>query len=297
MPHFDSWPWKLAIVLALVGIREFVRLVSHAEAASNGGNTPDPNAGEAGRWLIETLDSAAIAIGLVLFVIQPFLIQAFYIPSGSMENTLRIKDRLLVSKLVYRLRDPRFEDVVVFKAPPAALRVASKAENIPGEETDYIKRCIGTPGDVVYAENRQYYRNGKLLNEPYVFWSSMNDDSPLYAYDMKIVDGVVYSRSYEAPGIPGLWQTEGIHVSQADQARISAATPGAVPPGMFLMLGDHRNNSSDGHEWGFVPRANVVGKAVFVFWPPTRLGLLDRMSFHPRAVDTPRLPDATEPMP
>ena len=295
--HFDSWPWKLAIVLALVGIREFVRLLSPLEAEHSKSVNPNgPTAEEASRWLIETLDSAAIAIGLVLFVIQPFLIQPFYIPSGSMENTLHIKDRLLVSKLVYRLRAPRFEDVVVFKAPPAALRVASEAENVSGEETDYIKRCIGTPGDVVYAENRKYYRNGKLIDEPYVFWSSMND-SPSYAYDMKIVDGVVYSREYQAPGIRGLWGTEGTHVPDADQARISAALPGSVPAGMFLMLGDHRNNSSDGHVWGFVPRANIVGKAVFVFWPPTRLGLLDRMSLHPRSTEAPRLPDATETMP
>lgn len=297
MPHFNSWPWKLAIVLALVGIKEFVRLLSLA--ADDQGNAGKPNSqasGETDLWVIELLDSATIAIGLVLFVIQPFLIQPFYIPSGSMENTLHVKDRVLVSKLVYRLRDPHFEDVVVFKAPPAALRMAPPSESIPGEETDYIKRCIGTPGDVVYAENRKYYRNGKLLDEPYVFWSSMND-SPSYAYDMKIVNGVVYSREYQAPGIRNLWQTQGIHVSEAEQARISAAPPGPVPAGMFLMLGDHRNNSSDGHEWGFVPRASVVGKAVCVFWPPTRLGLLDHMSLHPRATDAPRLPDATETMP
>ncbi|MBV9868401.1 MAG: signal peptidase I [Abitibacteriaceae bacterium] len=290
MPHFDSWPWKLAIVLALVGMREFVRLLSPKEAS-----TPSAqSAGETSRWLIETLDSAAIAIGLVLFIIQPFLLQAFYIPSGSMENTLQIKDRLLVSKLVYRLRPPHFQDVVVFRAPPEALRSSGSEDSNPGEETDYIKRCIGTPGDVVYAENRKYYHNGQLLDEPYVHWSQLNGNVS-YSYDMKIVEGVVYSREYEAPGVPGVWRAQGIPIPEADQERINRAKPGPVPEGKFLMLGDHRNNSNDSHEWGFVPRANVVGKAVCVFWPPTRLGLLDRMSFHPRAADSPSLP-ATEPI-
>src|SRR4028119_2454444 len=110
---FESWPWKIAIVLGILGAREFVRLVAPKERDLKPGE-------DGGRWLIETLDSAAIAIGLVLFVIQPFLLQAFFIPSGSMEDTLRIGDRLLVSKLVYRLREPQFQDVVVFRAPPAA---------------------------------------------------------------------------------------------------------------------------------------------------------------------------------
>src|SRR5690606_31511066 len=97
--HMDSWPWKIALVLAIIGVREFVRLLSPKDG---GGETHENS-----RWAIETLDSAAIAIGLVLFIIQPFLLQAFYIPSGSMEDTLQVRDRLLVSKSIYRMRDPR----------------------------------------------------------------------------------------------------------------------------------------------------------------------------------------------
>lgn len=278
--HLDSWPWKIAIVLAIVAAREFVRLVSPKEATANAGEV-----GENTKWLIETLDSAAIAIGLVLFVIQPFLLQAFYIPSGSMEDTLRIKDRLLVSKLIYRLHEPRFQDVVVFKAPPEAN--ASHELNSPaGEETDFIKRCIGVPGDIIYARNRHYFHNGQEVTEPYVKWSPYNIGLR-YSYDMKIVDGKVYSREYEAPGVPGLWQTEGQH--EVDQERIEKAAPGKVPSGKFLMLGDHRNNSNDSHVWGFVPRDNILGKAICVFWPPTRVGLVDRLSFHPRPPEAPSL--------
>ena len=86
--NMDSWPWKFAVVAALIGIRELIRLLSPKDPKAEGNETS--------KWLVETIDSAAIAIGLVLFVIQPFILQAFFIPSGSMEDTLRISDRLLV---------------------------------------------------------------------------------------------------------------------------------------------------------------------------------------------------------
>jgi signal peptidase I len=270
--NIDSWLVKIAIVAALIMAREFVRVLSPRESTGA--------IQENSRWLIETLDSAAIAIGLVLFVIQPFLLQAFFIPSGSMEDTLRINDRLLVSKMVYRLREPRFQDVVVFLAPPDAQRE-------PGGQDDFIKRCVGTPGDIVYAQDRRYLRkargeqNFSEIKEPYTKWSPQSS-AALYSYDMKIVDGTIYSREYTQPGATGLWTVNGTPVSQADQERVERAQPGPVPAGMFLMLGDHRNNSNDSHAWGFVPRANIIGKAVCVFWPPTRVGLVDQMSFNPR---------------
>jgi len=270
----DQWPWKIALVLAIIGAREFVRMLV---PPNRNGETAENT-----RWAIETLDSAAIAIGLVLFVIQPFLLQAFYIPSGSMENTLMGPpkgkttggDRLLVSKMLYRLRDPMFQDVVVFRAPDDAL-----SSNTPAG-TDFIKRCVGTPGDVVYVKDRILYRIAKgqtrvqKVPEPYTKWSPEGNPS----YDMKIIGGVVYSREYEQPGEPGIWRINNIPQPESKQQEITDAAPDAVPTERFLMLGDHRNNSNDGHVWGFVPRANIVGKAVFVFWPPQRLSLVDRLS-------------------
>jgi hypothetical protein len=90
--NIDSWPWKIAVVVALVAMRQFIKIFSPKEN--------DAESSETAKWLIETIDSGAIAIGLVLFVIQPFILQAFFIPSGSMEDTLRISDRLLVSKMI-----------------------------------------------------------------------------------------------------------------------------------------------------------------------------------------------------
>jgi len=268
--NMDSWFWRIAIVLAIVVVREFVRYLFPPDASA-------ADSGEGSKWIIEMLDSAAIAIGLVLFIIQPFILQAFFIPSGSMENTLLIGDRLLVSKLDYRLKDPSFQDVVVFKAPEIALGADTP------EGSDFIKRCIGTPGDIVYVINRQVYREPKgsqtvyKVDEPYTKWEPNPDHGqPLsVSYDMKIVNGMVYSREYADAGQPGPWRQDGMPLPDSQQAYISGAKPGDVPPGKFLMLGDHRNNSNDGHVWGFVPRANVIGKAIVIFWPPTRLRLLD----------------------
>lgn len=257
---FDSWPVKFAIVGALIAAKLFVQLFSPVEA--------DGQRSETSKSITETLDSAAIALGLVLFIIQPFLLQAFFIPSGSMEDTLRIGDRLLVSKMVYRLREPSFQDVVVFRAPDAS--------GSGGQ--DFIKRCIGTPGHVIEVRDRQLYRDGKPVTELYPKWSPQ-PEAPIYSYDMKIVGGKIYSREEIDPGQKGPWMMAP-RTYEPDQDGITAAKAEAVPSGRMLMLGDHRNNSNDSHAWGFVPRENIVGKAIFVFWPPTRLGLVDRKSQH-----------------
>lgn len=285
--NIEAWPWKIAVVVALLGMREFVRLLSPKETV------PQTETGETSKWLIETIDSAAIAIGLVLFVIQPFILQAFYIPSGSMEDTLRISDRLLVSRMVYRIKQPEFQDVIVFKAPPDALI------NQTQKDVDFIKRCMGLPNDEIHVINRQVFRNGKPVAEPYTKWNEAASASTLpavadatspdaftksrYSYDMKIVGGAVYSREYDPiTNQPEPWTQNNLAVSPEDQAKITAAPYDRVPPGRYLMFGDHRSNSNDGHVWGFVPRENIVGKAICVFWPPTRLGLVDKMSFNQR---------------
>ncbi len=251
--NIEGWPWKLAIVAAL------------AIAGVMGRRLSSP---ENDRALVETLDSATVAIALVFFVIQPFILQSFWIPTGSMENTLRVQDRLLVSRAIYRLQEPKFQDVVVFEAPPAA-------EQKP--DTDFIKRCVGTPGDSIEVRKGVLFRNGKAVPEIYQLWNS-----GALPYDMKIVGGAIYSRDYFAPNVPALWQQNSIVVPDAEQSTLNAASSGKVPTGQLLMLGDHRSHSLDGHFWGFVPRQNVIGKAVCVFWPPTRLGLVDGLSFHPR---------------
>ena len=259
---FDSPLVKIAIVGALFGARAFVQLFSPVEA--NGQRS------ETARSIIEMLDSAAIALGLVLFIIQPFLLQAFKIPSGSMQNTLLIGDRPLVSKLIYHLKEPEFQDIIVFKAPDA-----SGSGGI-----DFIKRCIGTPGHIIELKKGQLFRDGKPVSEPYANLLQP-PQSGIFSYDMKIVDGKIYSRNYSINfNTPDSWVVAGAAppVVAANQNHITNALAEKVPPGQLLMLGDNRHHSHDSHAWGFVPRENVVGKAIFVFWPPTRIGLVEKKS-------------------
>lgn len=266
--NFDSWPIKIAIVLTLIA----ARTICYYGFVARAGQAGDAERVQNARGWLETIDSAALVMGVMLLWIQPFILQAFYIPSGSMEDTLRyqpVGDRLLVSKMVYRLRDPHRDEIVVFRAPPAATR----GTDTPAD-SDFIKRCVGTGGDVVYAINGQYFRNGKLLREPHAKW-----DSPSGYYDMKIVDGIVYARG----SMSDAWREAGQGTVYSmeparDQAKINSAKPGAVPAGHFMMLGDHRDQSSDSHVWGFVPRDRIVGKAFCIFWPFARISLIDRLS-------------------
>lgn len=120
----------------------------------------------------EFAESALIAIVLVFLVIRPFIVQAFYIPSGSMLPTLLIRDQILVNKFVYRFHEPAHGDIVVFKSPKWA-----SGDMIV---RDYIKRLVGLPGDVIEVKDGAVYRNGKRLNEPYI-------NEPYINYDMEPV--------------------------------------------------------------------------------------------------------------
>ena len=170
---------------------------------------------------LEFVDSGLVAVLLVFFILRPFVVQAFYIPSGSMEPTLVAGDRILVSKYIYYLREPQVGDVVVFEAPPQASSV----------EKDFIKRVVGVPGDILEVHNGRLYCNREPVDEPYI-------RGPVPDY---------------WPGLP---------------------QPYEVPPGHVVVFGDNRGNSNDGHKWGPLSRVNLMGKALVVFWPPHRIGLV-----------------------
>jgi signal peptidase I len=210
----------------------------------------DEHDDERGTFL-EVVITIAAAL-LLAFLVQQFLVKPFKIPSGSMENTLRCGDRVLVDRLSYRFTDPKRGDIVVFN-PPAGIGeggrpdpsvVASQQDAgrhnrdntktyVPAD-TNYIKRIIGLPGDKVEVRDHRAIIDDKPLKEPYL-------------------------RPIESVG--GL--DDG---SNADWG------PNTVPKGTYLMLGDHRDNSADGRVFGYVPRAGLVGKAFMVYWPPKRFG-------------------------
>jgi len=108
----------------------------------------------------EIVESALIAVVLVFLIIRPFVVQAFFIPSESMLPTLREQDHILVNKFIYRFREPRYGDIIVFRCPPQA--------STDGVERDFIKRLVGKPGDELEVKDGVLYRNGERLKEPYL---------------------------------------------------------------------------------------------------------------------------------
>ena len=178
--------------------------------------------------LREYFESICVAVILALFV-RTFVVQAFKIPTGSMENNLLIGDHLLVNKFLYAPTalgiedallpiDPiRRGDIVVFKFPE-------------DPERDFIKRVIGLPGDTVELRNRQVSINGEPIDEPYahyLFPAGDEQDSPL-----------------DVRGRYG---------------------PVTVPDGHYFMMGDNRDNSQDSRYWGFLPAHYVKGRALFIY--------------------------------
>ena len=164
--------------------------------------------------IVETLDACLFA-ALLSLVIITFVVQAFYIPSGSMEPTLMIDDRILVAKFLYRFEPVHRGDVIVFRYPLNPQR-------------DFVKRVIGLPGDRVQLKDGVVSVEGKPISEK----------------------GYTIKPDFGNYG------------------------PVTVPARDFFVLGDNRNNSEDSRFFGYVPRGNIIGKAVFIYWPPQRLGFV-----------------------
>ncbi|MBM7623540.1 signal peptidase I [Sporohalobacter salinus] len=164
--------------------------------------------------LKEYLEAVVIAI-ILSFLIITFVVQAFFIPSGSMEPTLKPGDRIFVNKFIYRFQDPQRFDIIVFKYPV-------------DPHKKFIKRVIGLPGDTVKIVDGTVYVNGKAIEEDYT-----------------------------------------LNKGYSDYHKIE------VPSQNYFVLGDNRNNSEDSRFWGFVPRENIVGEALFRFWPITRIGAIN----------------------
>jgi signal peptidase I len=181
----------------------------------------------------EYFESIVIAVILALFI-RTFVVQAFKIPTGSMENNLLIGDHLLVNKFVFGstetwlehallpVKDIHRRDVVVFKYPEEP-------------ERDFIKRVIGLPGETVEVREKRVYINGKPLDEPYVHY-------------------------LEPPAAPS-----NLHEITSFDVR-ERYGPVMVPPGQYFVMGDNRDNSQDSRYWGFLPRDYIKGKALVIYW-------------------------------
>ncbi len=190
----------------------------------------------------------AVTILLLLFGTTT-LVQAFVIPTGSMEDTLLIGDHLLVDKLAYSptgpvskyllpYEQPKHGDIIVFHPPHDITQT-------------YVKRVIGVPGDRLKMINRVVYRNGVRLNEPYIYNK--------FPYDP--------SRD-NFPGDPTP-SAAGPLAAQLQQDMLDNHVVNGeivVPPNSYFAMGDNRDNSLDSRYWGFVPRDFIIGKPLLIYW-------------------------------
>jgi signal peptidase I len=195
--------------------------LAHAAPSSESRAAPKPTRA---RGLIEWALVAVVALALAL-LIKTFLVQPFSIPSGSMEPTLHVGDRVLVSKISYDLHGIHRGDIIVFKTP--------KTDTEPGVK-DLIKRVIGLPGETIQSGPAgEVLINGQLINQPWLTQESKADPGP-------------------------------------------AIPRQVIPKGDYFVMGDNRGDSDDSRypNVGLIPRSLVVGKAVAIVWPLSRIGSL-----------------------
>jgi signal peptidase I len=180
----------------------------------------------------EYYEALLIAVIFVNFA-RIFVFQAFKIPTGSMEDNLKVGDHIIVNKFIYGpaspplqglfpLRDVKRGDIIVFRYPRQP-------------DTDFVKRVIGMPGDIVTIRDKKVSINGKQLDEPYTLF----EDSTIYPPQQALPEPY---RSRDQFG------------------------PYSVPQGEYFAMGDNRDRSSDSRYWGTVPRSMIKGRAFMVYW-------------------------------
>ena len=177
--------------------------------------------------LRENIEAIIIAVLLALFI-RAFVVQAFKIPSGSMQNTLLIGDYILVNKFIYGVKIPFTEVTVIpVEEPKKGDIIVFKFPEDPSK--DFIKRVVAVGGDTVQIKNKEVYVNGQLQTGPYIVhtdntilpaWAGPRDNYPLTR----------------------------------------------VPEGKLFMMGDNRDQSNDSRFWGFVDEKAVIGKAFLIYW-------------------------------
>jgi signal peptidase I len=197
-----------------------------------------------GNQAVEFVLIVVIALALA-FALQAFVVKPYRIPSGSMEPTLAIGQRVLVDRIGNDFFGPSVGDVVVFHPPAgAAQMLCGDTHETPGQACDrptakpssqnYIKRVVAGPGDRIRILDGHVYLNGKRQSEKFASFAGCNNINPDCNYRVQIT----------------------------------------VPPGYYFMMGDNRDFSDDSRFWGPVPRSWIIGEAFFTYWPPDRIGFL-----------------------
>lgn len=183
-------------------------------------------------WIKEWVETIIIALVLAL-VVRVFIVEAYKIPSGSMEPTLKIGDKIFVNKFLYgaklpfvpvrlpKVRDPKRGDIIVFRYPEDMRK-------------NFVKRLIAFSGETVEIKMGKVYVNDKAI-------------------DLEPINSIYYTNG-------GIFGMEGQKIE--------------VPQDSYFVLGDNSGNSRDSRMWGFVPKENLVGKAMIIWWPIKRISTL-----------------------
>lgn len=210
------------------------------------------------------LFDAIIYAGVLIFLgVRPFLFQAYQIPSGSMLETLQINDLIGINKAIYRYTDPKLNDIVVFR-PPAYGCSPDQLDEKGEPKVDFIKRCVGLPGDMVEVKNSTLYRNGEAIKEPYLR-APMLSDWKLVEDGGEFKPVNIIGDKYNEPGTAVAKRY--VAVTAADQQHLKELPAVKIPAGHYLMMGDNRNESFDGRGWGLITREQVVGRSDFIWFP------------------------------
>jgi signal peptidase I len=207
---------------------------------------------------LESLASICTVLAVGLFVMT-FIFQNFEIPSASMEKTLLIGDHVLVDRIslappahwfpIVHYRDVRRGDIIVFLKP-----------HPESPDLYLVKRCIGIPGDRIHLEHGIVYLNGVAQNEPYAQMPRNDGDEE---------DSYKPYRDDFPSDLPGIEEQASLNNAPlwADELPKHVVNGElVVPPGTVFAMGDNRTKSLDGRFWGFVPRENIVGRPMFVYW-------------------------------
>jgi signal peptidase I len=197
----------------------------------------------------EYLESLLVTVILALFGTS-FIVQAFKIPSPSMEHTLLVGDHLLVNKFIFGGTGAWYDkflpyrrlqrgDIIVFKYPYA-------------DHQHFVKRVIGLPGDRLKLLDGEMYVNGKLLNEPYVQHDPQGSGDPL--------------TTYFPPPARLMLSTQMVPEWVEELPKYVVGDELVVPPGKYFAMGDNRDRSSDSRYWGFVDRDAIMGRPFLIYW-------------------------------
>ena len=190
--------------------------------------------------LVELVVIVAVAVGLA-FLIQAYVVKPYRIPSGSMEPTLQVGQRVLVDRIGMDFGGPHVGEIVVFHPPKEAEQEVCGVPHPPSQvcpvaqreqsSVNFIKRIVAGPGDTIYIKEGHVYLNGKREHDPYI--------RPC-----------------------------------GESSECNFLMPAKIPAGHWFMMGDNRGDSDDSRYWGPIPTSWIIGEAFATYWPPDRIGTL-----------------------